>query len=238
MANTFDGFQVHGKDERNILVPERFFWDLLPKIDNFVELKVTLYCFWAFQQQEGAYRYVRLHEALADEQLLESTNARPELQASLVREGFERAFVRGTLLAVHDHASDDIFYFPNSRRGREAVTAIEEQRWYPQRGQRPLSLTVEQPSVFAVYRNEIGTISPMVADALRQAEDDYPQQWILDAIRIAVANNARKWAYIQSILDRWSAHGRQEGFTTHQRPDGHTPQSSSADIDFSEYSER
>lgn len=230
----FDGFHKHSKDERNILVPERFFWDLLPKIDNLAELKITLYCFWAFQQHEGAYRYVRLSEALADDQLRAGLSEQEQLQSGLVREGFERAALRGTLLAVNDHGGDDIFYFPNSARGREAVMAIEEQRWYPQRGQRPLELVVEQPSIFEVYRNEIGELSPMVADALRQAEDDYPQLWILDAIQIAVENNVRSWKYIQKILDRWSAHGRQEQPSTHRRSDG---RSSSHHIDFSQYSE-
>ena len=34
-------------------VPNLFFSDLLPIIDNMAELKVTLYAFWALGQKEG-----------------------------------------------------------------------------------------------------------------------------------------------------------------------------------------
>lgn len=231
----FDGFQRGSSDGINIRVPERFFWDLLPKIDNLTELKVTLYCLWVFQRQEGEYRYVRLTEALGDTQLLTSLSDKPQLQAALVREGLERATLRNTLLAVTADENDEVFYFPNSQRGREAVQAIAAQQWYPQRGQRPLTFIVEQPTIFDVYQNEIGNITPMVAEALRQAEAEFPQQWLLDAIQIAVERNVRHWKYIQVILDRWAAHGRQAGYETARRSD---EQSSSDNIDYTEFFER
>ena len=34
-------------------VPNLFFSDLLPSIDNLAEMKVTLYAFWALAQKEG-----------------------------------------------------------------------------------------------------------------------------------------------------------------------------------------
>ena len=37
-------------------IPNLFFSDLLPIIDNLAEMKVTLYAFWALSQREGAVR--------------------------------------------------------------------------------------------------------------------------------------------------------------------------------------
>ena len=47
----FNGFPP-GK-ARTVAVPGQFFSELLPMIDDLAELKVTLYLFWALQQQEG-----------------------------------------------------------------------------------------------------------------------------------------------------------------------------------------
>ena len=46
----FNGFPP-GKT-RTTVIPNQFFSELLPTIDDLVELKLTLYCMWALQQQE------------------------------------------------------------------------------------------------------------------------------------------------------------------------------------------
>lgn len=61
-----------------------------------------------------------------------------------------------------------------------------------------------------VYETEIGAITTMVADDLKDATATYPLKWILDAIKEAVKHNARSWSYIEAILKRWHAQGNQE----------------------------
>jgi hypothetical protein len=60
----FNGFPP-GKT-RTTAIPTLFFSELLPPIDDMVELKLTLYCFWVLQQQEGEYRYALRREVLQD----------------------------------------------------------------------------------------------------------------------------------------------------------------------------
>ena len=64
----FAGFP-DGK-QRITPVPNLFFSDLLPAIDNLAEMKVTLYAFWALAQREGAVRYLRLADFTNDPLLL------------------------------------------------------------------------------------------------------------------------------------------------------------------------
>jgi DnaD/phage-associated family protein len=66
-------------------------------------------------------------------------------------------------------------------------------------------------SLFSVYENNIGPITTMVADALKDAEKTYPVQWISDAIRLSVENNKRSWRYCETILKRWKANGKDDG---------------------------
>ncbi len=71
-------------------------------------------------------------------------------------------------------------------------------------------MTVERPNIFALYEQNIGPLTPILADGLRDAEQQYPEDWIRDAFRIAVNNNARSWNYIDAILRSWKEKGRDE----------------------------
>lgn len=48
-------------------VPNTFFAELLPAIDDLAELKVTLYCLWLLNHKQGDLRYTRVAEIAADE---------------------------------------------------------------------------------------------------------------------------------------------------------------------------
>ncbi len=60
------------------------------------------------------------------------------------------------------------------------------------------------------YESEIGVLTPMIADELREASTAYTLQWTLDAIHEAAIQNKRGWKYISVILARWKAQGNQE----------------------------
>ena len=68
-----------------------------------------------------------------------------------------------------------------------------------------------ETNIFTVYQSNIGLLTPIVADSLKDAETLYPTEWILDAIALAVTNNKRNWRYCESILKRWKADGKDEG---------------------------
>ena len=65
-----------------------------------------------------------------------------------------------------------------------------------------------RPTIFALYEQNIGGLSPMIVDSLKDAQDEYPVQWIEEAIKIAVEANVRRWNYILKILESWKQEGR------------------------------
>jgi DnaD/phage-associated family protein len=65
-------------------------------------------------------------------------------------------------------------------------------------------------TIARAYESEIGIITPMIADELREASTTYPLQWTLDAIHEAATQNKRGWKYVLGILTRWKAQGNQE----------------------------
>ena len=72
-----------------------------------------------------------------------------------------------------------------------------------------VQVQIERPNIFVLYEQNIGLLSPLIADELRDAADSYPAEWIETAFREAVLHNKRKWSYIRAILRRWETEGRQ-----------------------------
>lgn len=61
----------------------------------------------------------------------------------------------------------------------------------------------------AAYESEIGMLSPTISEMLVDAVDEFGHQTVIDAIQVAVEHNARKWAYVEAVLSRWRADGKQ-----------------------------
>jgi DNA replication protein len=81
-------------------------------------------------------------------------------------------------------------------------------RHAPPREYEAAHVQVERPNIFVLYEQNIGLLSPLIVDELRDAADRYPTEWIESAFRAAVQHNKRKWSYIRAILRRWEAEGR------------------------------
>lgn len=195
-------------------VPNLFFSELLPIIDNISELKVTLYAFWALTQKEGQVRYLRLTDFLNDTAFVKGLGATTEIATDNLLDGLERAVARGTFLHINVEGADGTMelYFLNTEKGRAAVEGITKGEWRPNPDQdEPITLLVERPNIFVLYEQNIGALTPMVADELRDAEQTFPLRWIEEAIQLAVTNNVRKWRYVLSILERWRQEGKQDG---------------------------
>ena len=93
----------------------------------------------------------------------------------------------------------DTFFFLNTPKGRAAIDALEAGKWEPSGEEdKPIRLEIEIPNIFTLYEQNIGPLTPMIAETLRDAEVSYPHSWIEEAIAVAVENNVRNWNYISA----------------------------------------
>ena len=208
MRPLFNGFP--GGKVRLTRIPAQFFSELLPQIDHLGELKVTLYTLWCLDQMEGSFRYLRYRDYAGDERLMQGLGIDPNQGLS---DALQRAAARGTLLMaeIPGENGSEAYYFLNTPRGRAAIEAIQKGNWRPTGDpQLPIALDLERPNIFRLYEDNIGPLTPIIADTLKEAEQTYRTEWIEDAIRIAVENNVRRWRYIQAILESWQKEGRHE----------------------------
>ncbi len=142
---------------------------------------------------------------------LSDNPAEAEVGAGLLL--LRKAVLRGVLLrAVAELGKGpESYYFLNSPKGRAAVQAIARGEWrFSEDSNLQVALGDQQPNIFELYEQNIGVLTPMIADALREAEETFPPLWIEEAFKIAVENNARNWRYVYAILNRWQVEGRDD----------------------------
>jgi DnaD/phage-associated family protein len=206
---TFSGFPS-GK-VRIVGLPASVFTELIPIIDDLAELKLTLHVLWRLRQQRGSMCYLRFDDLASDHVLLSSLaeGSRHRRPTEALRAALDRAVERGTLLRVVPPKADQsgALYFANTPKGRAAVDAIS-------RGAHPEKVELRgRPNIFTLYEQNIGMLTPLIAEELREAEQQYPTSWIEEAFREAVSLNKRSWRYIHAILERWSTEGKDEDGT-------------------------
>ena len=208
-SQMFSGFKTG--PIRTTPIPNPFFAELLPTIDHLGELKLTLYAFWALARKDGPFKYLRKAEMIDDQHLLNALQETGIPAIESLEDALERAVARGTLLqATLSFAKGmDTFFFLNTPKGRAAIDALEAGKWEPSGEEdKPIRLDIELPNIFTLYEQNIGPLTPMIAETLREAEINYPHSWIEEAIAIAVQNNVRKWSYINAILEDWQNRGK------------------------------
>ena len=168
-----------------ISLPDSFFTQAMPKIQDLAELKVVLYVSYLILRKQDHPHLVTYKELKA-----ESCRLSAELDEETLRQALNSAVEHGALL-----------------RSTLNINGVLEDVY---------SLTVDsrQPptvNIFTLYEQNIGMITPMIAEELKEAEKLYPPQWIEEAFREAVTLNKRIWRYIARILERWASEGKDSG---------------------------
>jgi DnaD/phage-associated family protein len=207
----FEGFP-EGKTHL-IPVPEAFFRDILPNLDHQGELKLFLCVIWILDQMEGPVRYLLPQDLVSNEEILAVFGKTPHEAEATLSQSLELAVEHGLLLEVNVEleGGSQTVYFLNSPKGRAAMKAIELGEWRPTGDSwTPIEMAPKAPNIFRLYEENIGPLTPLIADALAEAEETYPDKWIEDAFRIAVAKNNRNWHYVAAILKRWKQRGKYE----------------------------
>lgn len=201
-------------------VPNVVFSHLLAQIDDMAELKTTLHVIAALYRKKGSPRYVGYSELMSSPAVVESLRGLGESVEKTLRGSLQKAADRGTLIHLlqgGDTQTEEI-YLLNDEAGRQAtakVNAGELQLGGLKTREALPVITEAPPDIFTVYEQNIGMLTPLIADELRDAEQQYSPDWIRAAIKEAVLHNKRNIKYITRILETWSVEGRSDG--TYQR---------------------
>lgn len=207
----FNGFL---DDARQMVpVPGQFFSELLSQIDDFVEMKVTLFALGVIGRSGDFGNSLQLQDFTDDNHLMAALGNTPQEAQINLLDGLERAIQRGSLLRIAgaESINQQTYYFLNTPRGRLASQALKRGEALPASAAATINAKKEKPNLFALYEANIGALTPMMAETLREAEKNYPLEWVEEAMKIAVQNNIRRWRYVEAILKSWKEEGRHGG---------------------------
>jgi DnaD/phage-associated family protein len=162
-----------------------------------------------------------LQELLADRTLTRGLSGPAKNAGEEIRRGLRLAVARGTLLAYRpspplaDPSLAELYLLNTeadrrvlARLGQDGALVVEDDAAAGSLADAPVG---ERPNIFALYEDNVGSISPLLAEQLKEAEQVYPWAWVSEAFEIAVTENKRSWRYIASILRRWAAEGKDNG---------------------------
>ena len=218
----------HRRSERDqpIPVPRSFFERHLARIRDIAALKVLLSIYERVAALDVAEQFVAEEALFADRTLLDglrwTATTRPPLGE--VRRGIDLLVAHDAIvrICVEENDNDSFWLMPKEP---ENVTRLNEvihgEAPFPFRSTQAIAqprIAIERPNVFRLYEQNIGMLTPLIADQLIEAIELYPERWIEDAIGEAVSLNRRNWRYIQRILQRWETEGR--GDETDRRNQG------------------
>jgi DNA replication protein len=230
VTKRFGGFVV--ATAPSVPVPLAFFTDVLPQLTEIAEVQVSLAAFRLADAAGGIDEPIHERAIVRDRALRESLRVpgSPREPDARIATGLELAVGRGTLLRfVADHGERSrVWYYVNTPANQALIAAMSRGAVAPPQalwegGEAP-AVRPERPNVFRLYEQNIGLLTPLIADQLVDALEAYPREWIEDAIAEAVSYNRRSWRYVQTILETWSVDGRAAGNgerarETHRRRD-------------------
>ena len=203
----FEGFPGIG---RATAIPNTFFSSVLPALREPGALLAFLWVARLVQEQQGEARFVTPDQLWAVSDAASTFEALAEGRDSLDR-GLAACVELGALLALDlaGGGTQETVYFVNNPASRRAVARA--------RGGdlelRPGAIAYEprpvrRPNIFHLYEEHVGTITPLVAERLLAAAEEYPQQLVESAFREAAERNIRNWKYIERMLQNWSEGNR------------------------------
>ena len=190
-------------------VPNPLLGPILEEVQDLAELKVTLRALWMLHRKKGPLKAVTISELAGDRSLLRGLGGGGKDPESEVRRGLGLAMGRGIFVACGQEGPTQRILL-NTERARSAGADLERDP-----GPAPADNSGElpdqsKPNIFVLYEDNIGSLSPILAEELKEVESRYSWQWIREAFQIAASENKRSWRYIAGILRRWAAEGKDE----------------------------
>jgi len=197
-------------------IPNVFITGIMPRVEDIAELKTILHIFWLLSRRRGYPQFVTYGELLSDAVLMGGIDKGSASRSEILRGALDLAVQHGTMLHLRldrNGETEDV-YLVNSETGKKTMDQIRRgELTLP--GLRPTkeerAEAVSPPDIYRLYEQNIGMLTPIIAEELREAEKLYPADWIESALREAVAQNKRSWKYVARILERWAVEGKDNG---------------------------
>lgn len=213
--------KTFGQSEKNhsiqFGVPAEYLDRLFGWIDDLSELQVVLRILFLLQPERGFPPFVMRTRVEEDHVLASVFGLRVKDTRREIGSVLDRVVAKGHLL--------DVILMTSTGQEQELIllNVEENNKFIRQSQQKEIEIRgfgqvrligqrlPKNQDVFSLYEENIGVITPIVADELKDAETNYSYEVIAEAIKEAAVRNKRSWRYVAAILRSWSQEGRHCG---------------------------
>ncbi len=200
----FKGFE---KNVQSIPVPAPVFDSILEAITNISELKLMLRIIWLLQIYNRKPPLITEAEIISDKIVSKTIGPPNTIQELLIT--LESYGIISSSVKKNDQVK---IIFLNSEKIKNHIEksdiilhGIQPDPW------KETTDISDIPNIYSIYEQNIGIITPHIAELIKESENLYPIDWIEDAVKQASLQNKRNWAYVSSILNRWTIEGKDNG---------------------------
>lgn len=199
----FNGFPEGETDQ--IIIPPDYFVNYLPLVDDLDELKLNLVILWISSKSDKLLLLFSLENLTADPNIFDIFNR----DQSRIKNALEKSVKRESILEICEEKTNKTMYFLNTPFNKIIFEKIKAEKISLADFSSNELVSMNHPSnIFRLYEENIGILTPMISEILKEDELEFPAHWIREAIQIAVQHNARNWKYVHAILVSWKNEGK------------------------------
>ena len=191
-----------GDDFGSTRVPNAVLSAVLNEVEESETVKLILRAVWLLERQRGFPASITVNELRHDRVLVCVFKSQERFDAAL-----DQSLNLGVLIKFELNNADALMLNTVSatRQVEHAKDtqpeSIEDDGW-------DASVGAEMPDdAFRAYEENIGILSPMIRENITAALQDFSDQDIIEAIKIAVENENRSWSYVAGVLRKWARDG-------------------------------
>lgn len=195
-----DGFPL-ADDYAVTRVPNTVLGRVLAGVEDVGVIKLIFRAVWLLERQSGYPRIISVEQLRTDRVVSVVFG-----DASAFDRALGYAVECGILVRIWVDGVERLML--NTESARRASTEVgvngesdEEDGW-----DSPAVRSVEA-NAFRAYEENIGVLSPMIRESILSSLEDFTDEEITEAIRIAVENESRSWSFVSGVLRRWAREG-------------------------------
>ncbi|MXX92581.1 MAG: DnaD domain protein [Chloroflexi bacterium] len=194
-------------------VPNAVLGRVLSTIEDADEIKLILRAIWLLEHQRGYPRYITRNDLRRDRILSVTIPDQSDFDRIL-----QSAIERGVFVEVSINDNSCLMFNTESaRRASIEVSTTTDNLNEDDNGWETAAVSTALADAFRAYEENIGILSPMIRQSILAALEDFTDEDITHAVRIAVENESRSWSFVAGVLRRWARDG-----IPHERTDGTT----------------
>lgn len=184
-------------------LPSSFCINVLLQTHDIAQIKATLLIFYLLHSKKKMPAYITYQE------LVSQASSIADLDEETLKQALKLAVEHEAIFPATLNSRGKIQHiYANNTDRNEIEQILKGKAHFRQLNQERKKTT---PNIFTLYEQNIGIITPMIAEELKESEKRYSPQWIEQAFKEAVVANKRSWRYIARILEIWASQGKKNG---------------------------